>query len=367
MKKVMLTGPIGGFYGRDIEVNLVAKALQSSYELSFFSTGKLYKNTVCNKNIKNAKTSNIRGKLIKNPVLLFFAFVSWVLNGFKLDLIDYSKNKINSKLINLFDLDLKILESEIKDKDLVVCFVQLSSSYLVDIIKICNLNHVKIVIRTTGSINAYPIDLDLVKKVDLFIHHSSSNKNNLERFSEHNCTIIDQSTTLENKLLNLKNISNKENFVFGFAGRLDKKKGILEIIEIAIKFKIKLLIAGEGELKDIIKKKSQAFDNISYLGYLDYNQLNKFYEKIDVFVINSKTETGPLTGLEAMCASRFIMSTKVGAMPERLDGNENIWIEDCIEDSIKEFFVMKNEDIIEKSLKNREIYLNKFTLNIIKS
>lgn len=367
MKKILITGPIGGIYGRDVEANLVAKALEKHYELSFFSTSIASKNTVSISEIKGAKITSLRVNYLKNPILLLFAIVSWFANRFKLDLVTYSKNKINAKLIRKFNWDLKIIENQIRDKDLVICFVQLSSSYLSDIIKLCKKHKVKIIVRTTGFISSCPIDLKLVEKVDLFIHHSLSNKNSLEKFSKHNYEIIDQSTSLENKLLHLKNITCKQNYVFGFIGRLSEEKGILEIIEIAINYKLKLLIAGDGELKDIIEKNIEKHDNINYLGHLDYNQLDRFYEEIDVFLINSKTETGPLTGLEAMCSSKFIISTKVGAMLDRLDGNENIWNEDDLEDSVKKFFKLKNKDIEEKSIRNREIYLSKYSLNKIKS
>lgn len=54
-------------------------------------------------------------------------------------------------------------------------------------------------------------------------------------------------------------------------------------------------------------------------------------------------------------------------MLDRLDGNENIWNEDDLEDSVKKFFKLKNKDIEEKSIRNREIYLSKYSLNKIKS
>lgn len=366
-KKVLITGPIGGIYGRDVEANLVAKALEKHYELSFFSTGIASKNTVSISEIKGAKITSLRAKYLKNPILLLFAIISWFTNRFKLDLVAYSKNKIITKLIRKFNWDLKIIEKQIKDKDVVICFVQLSSSYLSDLIKLCKTHDVKIVIRTTGFINNCPIDLALVKQVDLFIHHSTSNKNNLEQFSSHNFKIIDQSTTLENKLIRIDSLSNKKDYIFGFIGRLDEDKGILEILGVAIKLNIKLIIAGEGELKNKIIEICKSNDNILYQGYIGYDKLNNFFNKIDVFLINSKTETGPLTGLEAMCASRFIISKKVGAMPDRLMENENIWIENGLEKALNYFYKMNKETIKQKAKENREIYLRNYSLNKIKN
>jgi glycosyltransferase involved in cell wall biosynthesis len=366
-KKVLITGPIGGIYGRDVEANLVAKALEKDYELSFFSTGIVSKNPICISGIKNAKITSIRAKYLNNPILLFFAIVSWFVNRFKHDLVTYSKNKINAKLIGKFNWDLKIIENQIKDKDVVICFVQLSSSYLSDIIKLCKKHNVKIVIRTTGFISSCPLNLDLVKQVDLFIHHSTSNKNNLEKFSQHNFVIIDQSTTLENKLVKINFNSKKNVYNFGYVGRLDSDKGILEIIEVAIKYHFKLIIAGDGELKNKIEQLCKQNDNISYLGHINFNELQNFYKEIDVFLINSKTETGPLTGLEAMCSSCFIISKKVGAMPDRLIDNENVWIVNGLENALKNFYKMDKDIIKNRAQKNKDIYLKNYSLKLIKN
>lgn len=367
MKKILFTGPIGGVYGRDIEANLVAKVLENHFELIFFSTGELSKNPVCIQEIKNAKIASLKQKLLRNPILLIFSVISWFTNGFKNTIIKYSKNRINVKLIKKYKWDINILEKQIKDIDLVICFVQLSSGYLSDIIELCEKHDVKIIIRTTGLIKECPIKLDLIKKVNLFIHHSRKNKDNLLKFCKHNYMIIDQSTSLEKKLLSLETISKKTKYIFGYAGRLEKDKGIQEIIDVSEKFKIKLIIAGDGSLKKLIKNKSDENNNITYLGYLNYNNLNEFFNKIDVFFINSKTETGPLTGLEAMCSSRFIITRKVGAMPDRLFNNKNIWIEDKIENSLNDFFKLDKEEIFAIAKKNREIYLNKYCLNIIQN
>ena len=367
MKKVLFTGPIGGVYGRDVEANLVAKALENHYDLSFFSTGSVSKNPVCIEKIKNAKISSLRYEYLKNPILYFFAFVSWLMNKFDKRLEDFSKNKINTKLINKIKWDLKFLENQIKDKDLVICFVQISSSYLSEIIQICNRFNVKIIIRTTGQIKDCPIECRLIQLVDLFIHHSINNKNSLEIHCQHKFEIIDQASTLEEKLLNIQPISKNQEFIFGYLGRLEQDKGIIEIIDVAIKLNIKLIIAGDGVLRETVEDRIKSNENIKYIGYLKQEEIEKFFKQINIFIINSKTETGPLTGLEAMCASCFIISRKVGSMTTRLSGNENIWIQNDLKKAIDEFLLLDKNQIIEKSIGNRNIYIKNYSLDIIKN
>lgn len=368
MKKVLFTGPIGGIYGRDVEANLVAKALENHYDLNFFSTGSISKNPVCIENIKNAKISSLRYQYLKNPVLYFFAFVSWLMNKFDKRLEDFSKNKVNAKLINKYNWDLKFLENQIKDKDLVICFVQISSSYLKEIIEICNRFNVKIIIRTTGQIKDCPIECKLIELVDLFIHHSISNKKNLEIHCKHNFEIIDQASTLEDKLLKIKPISKSEEFILGYLGRLEHGKGIIEIIDVAIKLSIKLIIAGDGVLREEIKKRIKSSENIKYIGYLEQKEIDKFFKNINVFLINSKNETGPLTGLEAMCASCFLISKKVGSMTTRLSGSKNIWIENenGLKNAINELMFLDRNLVIKQCIENRNIYVKNYSIDIIK-
>jgi glycosyltransferase involved in cell wall biosynthesis len=179
--------------------------------------------------------------------------------------------------------------------------------------------------------------------------------------------IIDQSTTLENKLVKINFNSKKNVYNFGYVGRLDSDKGILEIIEVAIKYHFKLIIAGDGELKNKIEQLCKQNDNISYLGHINFNELQNFYKEIDVFLINSKTETGPLTGLEAMCSSCFIISKKVGAMPDRLIDNENVWIVNGLENALKNFYKMDKDIIKNRAQKNKDIYLKNYSLKLIKN
>ncbi len=363
MKKILFIGPIGGRYGRDIEINLVAKAINHKYKISFFSTGIWQENSASIKGIKNPKYSSLNKLLLRNPLLFFLTIISWVYNGFNTNFKKCVLNKVNSKLIKKYNLVDKILNQQIKDKDIVICFVQLSSAYLENIIEISKKHNIKVVLRTTGTINNLCISTNTIKKVDLFIHHSEFNKNKLSNLIEHKYVIIDQSSFLEKQLLEIKPTKIKNEIVFGYIGRFNRLKGINEIIDVAMQLNLKLVIAGGGEDKNIIQSKS----SITNLGHLNYNEVSKFYKLIDVLIINSEHETGPLTGLEAMCAGRFIISTKVGAMPERLKSNENIWVENDLKTTVLEFLYLEKSFIEKKAIYNRKIYQKNYSLNKIQN
>lgn len=361
MKKILLIGPIGGRYGRDIEVNLVAKALYKKYDLSFFSTGIWSKNSSSIKGIKSPKYASLNSLLLRIPFLFVLTFTSYIHNNFKTRFEQCVYNKINSKLINKYNIVEKILYQQIKDKDIIICFVQLSSAYLKDIIEISKKNNSKVIIRTTGTINSLDISISTLKKVDLFIHHSEFNKKRLSNLFKHKNIIIDQASSIEKKLLEIKPIKIKDNITFGYIGRFNKLKRVDEIIDVAIQLNLNLVIAGNGEDKDIFEKINKS-NSIINLGFLEYNEINQFYNQIDILIINSEHETGPLTGLEAMCAGRYIISTKVGAMPERLKQNENTWIENDLSTTVNKFLRLDKNNIEKKALMNRNIYLKNYSL-----
>ncbi len=365
MKRVLITGPIGGHYGRDIEVNLVAKSLYNHFELNFFSTGSWQNDSSAIRDLKKPKYSSLNFQLLKNPIVFFFTCISWIYNGFKTQFNDCIYNKINKLFIKKYKWDEKILKSQIKQIDLVICFVQLSSKYLDELIYFSNTLNKRIVVRTTGTIQNTSLKLKTLENVDLFIHHSASNKNLLERHMSHRFKIIDQCTLLEEKLLSVSPLKDKDELVFGFLGRYNEIKGIDEIIKVAIELDLKLIIAGDGELKKAIKTKIENISNITDLGHLDYNSISNFFELIDIFIINSKHETGPLSGLEAMCAGRFIISRKVGAMPKRLENNNNQWIESNLKNSIHDVLKLDRKKIIKIGAENRKIYIDNYNLKHI--
>lgn len=365
MKKVLFIGPIGGFYGRDIEVNLAAKSLFKEFEIVFFSTGHWQKNTTAINGISSPVYSSLDFELNKKPIIKLFTFLSWTYNRFKTKKIDYIKNKVNKKIIKKLKWDIKILEEQIAKCDTVFCFVQLSSNYLKDIIEISSKNNNNIIIRTTGTIYNLPLEINILEKVDLFIHHSIYNKNQLQKYINHKHKIIDQGCSLENKLLKINTINIDKELVFGFLGRYTNVKGIVEIIEVASDLNIKLVLAGDGFNKKELLKNIKSSSNIIDLGKLNYNEIYKFYNLIDVFLINSEHETGPLTGLEAMCAARFVISRKVGAMPKRLESNPNKWINSSLKAAVEEVLRWDKQKISDIANENRRIYMKNYRLHHI--
>lgn len=84
---------------------------------------------------------------------------------------------------------------------------------------------------------------------------------------------------------------------------------------------------------------------MQYTGEISTDQLSDFFNKIDGLIIPSFEEAGPLVGIEAMAAGKIILSTKVGAMMERLDQTPNqFWFDINNQDSLlKEVSIIENK------------------------
>jgi len=102
---------------------------------------------------------------------------------------------------------------------------------------------------------------------------------------------------------------NKKNILY--VGRLDPLKGILDLIKAIKKInspKIRLIVIGEGSLKKQIKKGHF----VKYLGKIPNDELYKYYNIADLFVLPSYYENCPMTILEAKACGCKILASNVG-------------------------------------------------------
>jgi len=113
-----------------------------------------------------------------------------------------------------------------------------------------------------------------------------------------------------------------------YTGRLLFLKGMEVLIQsmkdILQKRSAYFIIAGTG---DIPKWRSMLSDvpedSYTFMGYVDYENINYLYAKADIFLLPSLTESFPLVLLEAMASGVPVVATKVGGIPEMIDHLSN--------------------------------------------
>jgi len=116
-----------------------------------------------------------------------------------------------------------------------------------------------------------------------------------------------------------------EKFVILFRGRFSSVKGVLELAEAAVTLSEKnnnifFVFVGNGPLKNKLKQKlSPIKDNSKILGWTPVNEIPELYLASDFFVLPSKWEALPITILEALASSLYIVATPVGGVADIIE------------------------------------------------
>lgn len=110
---------------------------------------------------------------------------------------------------------------------------------------------------------------------------------------------------IRNKIRKEYNINNNE-ILLGHVGRFSFQKNHIFLIELLKKlhsYKFKLLLIGDGELKnDIINKIKEYKMNDKVILLESVNNVNEFLSAMDIFLLPSRFEGLPLVGIEAQAS-----------------------------------------------------------------
>ncbi len=148
-----------------------------------------------------------------------------------------------------------------------------------------------------------------------------------------------------------------ENLIYAIRGIIKKRKDV------------QLLIAGGGFLEDSLKdivRKNNLKEYVEFLGVKDIDELSKFYQAADLFIMPSEySEWFGLSTLEALASSVPVLATPVGATPEILESlDRNLIFEGTDARSIKQGilkFLDNNKKLEQHSLKCRQYVIDNFT------
>lgn len=367
-KKILIIGPIGDFGGRELEADLTISAFKNDYDVSLFSTTYLSSNSFAVSQLNPNQWHSAFSLICKNRFIKILAKISKYKAKRPEPFEQFTSNKISKKLYNLDSLVVEGIRGRIENTDVIVALVNITSKFLKEIIEISRDLEKICIVRTVGAVNDFDKKkFNFLKKASIFIHHSEKNANCLNNQIPLPYEIIDQYAYKEKELLHLDINFYEKKLNFGFIGRFTKEKGIMELINF---FKSKdinhnLYLAGKGPLDKEVKNEISSVANIHSMGLIQPEDISIFYRKIDVLIISSYRETGPLTGIEAMAAGKLILSTNVGAMNERLKGLNSFFYDINNFNSFKKEIIKLNK--MNYSSKNetaqsyRKRYLEKYS------
>lgn len=115
-----------------------------------------------------------------------------------------------------------------------------------------------------------------------------------------------------------------------FIGRLDKKKGIYDLLyafEEVLQHipDVKLVICGNGEIEECktLVNELSIGKSVDFLGWIGEKEKYKLLNEAKIFVLPSYYEGLPMGVLEAMSAGIGIVTTNVGGIPEAIENEKN--------------------------------------------
>jgi glycosyltransferase involved in cell wall biosynthesis len=126
-----------------------------------------------------------------------------------------------------------------------------------------------------------------------------------------------------------------------YAGRFSKDKGIELFLKAASGLKdVKFLIAGVGDLIELVEQADRELKNVEYLGSLNKEQLLAAFDKSDYLILPSIWyENNPMIIIEAMSSGLVVIGSDIGGIPELLKDGRGFLFDplkpDCLDDQIQ--------------------------------
>lgn len=125
-----------------------------------------------------------------------------------------------------------------------------------------------------------------------------------------------------------------ETCLIGTIGRLTPVKGLPYLLEAARMLlrhgaNVKVLVVGEGSIRSALMAQTRDLgisENVVFSGHRE--DTNALLQALDIFALPSLSEGIPMALLEAMAASRAVVASRVGGVPEIVeDGSEGFLVE----------------------------------------
>lgn len=359
MKKVCIISPmflpvpavLGGAIENLITVLIKQNEIQKEYSFTVY--------TIANPNMKDDYQYTTIKQIKLNPFLTFFQrIINKIFNIFKLekyyDFHSFLYKKI-AFMLKKEDCDFILVENNMilyktiynKDKKFIFHLHNDLNSFdkTIEDYKFIEKTSYKILVVS----NFLKKRLNLVKpsnKIEVF-----ENVLDKEKYLNHQKD-ISLIYTLQQKY----NIINHK--VIGYVGRIEKEKGLLELIKAFNEAKLentKLLLVCEdflnfkykkGHILKLQKEVEKNKENIVITGKIPYEEILNYYDLIDILVIPTIVEEAfGMVALEGLALKKRMIYTESGALPDIL--NNRVFVKVPLKDN----FVLNLKKALESEIK----------------
>lgn len=346
MKKVCIISPmflpvpavLGGAIENLITVLIKQNEIQKEYSFTVY--------TIANPNMKDDYQYTTIKQIKLNPFLTFFQrIINKIFNIFKLekyyDFHSFLYKKI-AFMLKKEDCDFILVENNMilyktiynKDKKFIFHLHNDLNSFdkTIEDYKFIEKTSYKILVVS----NFLKKRLNLVKpsnKIEVF-----ENVLDKEKYLNHQKD-ISLIYTLQQKY----NVTNHK--VIGYVGRIEKEKGLLELIKAFNEAKLentKLLLVCEdflnfkykkGHILKLQKEVEKNKENIVITGKIPYEEILNYYDLIDILVIPTIVEEAfGMVALEGLALKKRMIYTESGALPDIL--NNKVFVKVPLKDNL---------------------------------
>jgi glycosyltransferase involved in cell wall biosynthesis len=143
-------------------------------------------------------------------------------------------------------------------------------------------------------------------------------------------------STQNNNILEKYGLERNEKIIL-YSGRIDPIKGLdylCDAFELLLKKNpaCLLVIAGNGNFESLIKKARTFSANISYLGFIPFEDVVALYHEADIGVIPSLEEHCSYVALEMLHCGLPVVASNLGGLKEIFVHGENALLADTIDD-----------------------------------
>ena len=180
-------------------------------------------------------------------------------------------------------------------------------------------------LRRLRDVFLHPLNAFLNKSTDMIVCASEAIKREWKTGKTEGRTEVIYPPFCKSEIGQYRKKNNTEkngDWVIGIVGRLSEEKRHIDLLKafshvIALFPKAKLLIVGDGYLRDKLKKITHDLNMDSSVAFVGFQKdVFKYLADMDVFVLPSRTEGSPISIFEAMSAGLPVISTTVGGIPE---------------------------------------------------
>ena len=164
-------------------------------------------------------------------------------------------------------------------------------------------------------------------------------------------------------------LEKKDKLKLGFIGRIDKSKGIIELLNAFKKLDIDKfelsIVGGYGKLGNLFSSQEWILPNLNYCGEISYDQIDVFIQNCDLIIIPSISDNLVTVGIETLMNNVCLLLSKNTGLAAYLEDKDCVKINPESEDIYDKLIELyNNQQIIRDTANNGRLkYKSIFSLN----